>query len=173
MSDTGKLHSEQALPTGASQQFQRVAETMKSAADTAAEGMARTAETISASQHTILSKASEELAETSRKIFEKSRGNAEVLRTLMTLPSAAEGGLQDMQRSVVGLVQGVVRTNLTLMEEMFKVKSPQAYIDLQHRFVREYLDGLLEGVTMLVRATRRTADETLRPLEQRTRSSVE
>ncbi len=49
-----------------------------------------------------------------------------------------------------------MRTNLTLMEEMFKVKSPQAYIELQQRFVRDYLDGLLEGVTLLVRAARRT-----------------
>jgi hypothetical protein len=135
-------------------------------AGAATEAMARTVETISGAQGEILSKANQELADASRKVIDASRSNAEKMRTLMSLPSAAEGGLQEMQRSVIGLVEGVVRTNLTLMEEMLKVKSPQSYIDLQQRFVRDYLDGLLEGMAMLVRAARRTADETLRPLER-------
>lgn len=56
---------------------------------------------------------------------------------LTTLPRAAECGLQNMQKSVVDHVEGVVRTNLTIMAEMFRVNSPQSYIELQQRFVRE------------------------------------
>jgi hypothetical protein len=37
---------------------------------------------------------------------------------------------------------------------------------LQRRFVREYVDALLEGQAALPRAVRRTAEETLRPLEE-------
>jgi hypothetical protein len=39
-------------------------------------------------------------------------------------------------------------------------------VELQHRFVRQYLDALIENSVNLVRAVRRTADETLGPLEQ-------
>jgi hypothetical protein len=144
--------------------FENVGEAAARGTGAATDAMTRT---ISGAQGEILSKANQELADASRKIIDASRSNAEKMRTLMTLPSAAEGGLQEMQRSVVDLVESVVRTNLTLMEEMFKVKSPQAYVDLQQRFVRDYLDGLLDGMAMLVRAARRTADETLRPLERR------
>jgi hypothetical protein len=38
-------------------------------------------------------------------------------------------------------------------------------IELQRRFVREYIDALLEGQATLLRAVRRTAEETLHPLE--------
>ena len=37
---------------------------------------------------------------------------------------------------------------------------------LQQRFVREYTDALVRNGATLVRAVRRTANETLRPLEQ-------
>jgi len=59
-----------------------------------------------------------------------------------------------------------VRTNLRATQELFQLANPSAYIELQQRFVREYLDTLMQGTATLVRATRRTADETLRPLEQ-------
>lgn len=39
-------------------------------------------------------------------------------------------------------------------------------MELQQRFAKEYLDTLMQGVATIVRATRRNADETLRPLEQ-------
>src|SRR3954452_25171090 len=45
-------------------------------------------------------------------------------------------------------------------------QNPSAFVELQQRFVREYLDVLLQGTATVVRATRRTADETLHPLEQ-------
>ena len=47
-----------------------------------------------------------------------------------------------------------------------KTVRPAAFVELQQRFAREYLDALLEGGATLVRAARRTADETLLPLEQ-------
>jgi CBS domain-containing protein len=40
-------------------------------------------------------------------------------------------------------------------------------VELQGAFIREYLETLVEGGATILRATRRTADEALRPLEER------
>jgi hypothetical protein len=42
-------------------------------------------------------------------------------------------------------------------------------VELQQRFAREYTDTLLRNSATLVRAVCRTADETLRPLEEQIR----
>ena len=88
------------------------------------------------------------------------------MRNLMALPSAANGGLHDLQQSMTGLIEGVVRTNLRATQELFRLANPAAFVELQQRFMREYMDALMQGTATLVRATRRTADETLHPLEQ-------
>lgn len=71
-----------------------------------------------------------------------------------------------MQQGVAGLVKGVVETNLRAAQEVFRLTNPMAVIELQQHFVRDYLDTLMQGTATLVRAVRRTADETLRPLEE-------
>ncbi len=83
----------------------------------------------------------------------------------MTLPHAAEGGLHDMRQGMAGLIEAVVQTNLRATQELFRLTNPTAIIDLQQRFVRDYMDTLMQGTATLVRAVRRTADETLPPLE--------
>jgi phasin family protein len=88
------------------------------------------------------------------------------MRRLMTLPNAAEGGLRDIQRSMTGLIEGVVQTNLRVAQELFRLSNPAPIVELQQRFVREYTDTLVQNSATLARAARRTADETLRPLEQ-------
>jgi hypothetical protein len=90
---------------------------------------------------------------------------AEDVRRLMVLPRAADGGLRDMQQALGGLVDGVLRTNLRATQELVRLANPGAVIELQRRFVHEYLDALLEGQATLLRAVRRTAEETLHPLE--------
>jgi hypothetical protein len=88
------------------------------------------------------------------------------LRALMTLPNTAQGGLQELQQSMAGLVQGVMQTNLRAAQELFQLANPAALAEVQQRFMRDYLEALLQGTANLVRASRRTAEETLRPLEQ-------
>jgi hypothetical protein len=157
----------------ASERAEQGIRTMRRTGDIAADAMRRGADAageaakkVEEIQGDVLARARQELGEAGQVIIDNSKHNAEKLRTLLTLPAAAEGGLQDIGHSVVGLVDGVMRTNLSLMEEMLQVKTPRAYVELQQRFIREYLDGLLQGMTLLVRATRRTAEETLRPLER-------
>jgi hypothetical protein len=118
------------------------------------------------SQQQIVQNAAEQFEQLSRKVAEAIQGTSEDVHSLMALPDAARGGLQDLQHGVTGLIEGVVRTNLRATQELIRLANPGAYVELQHRFVRQYLDALIENSVTLVRAVRRTADETLGPLEQ-------
>jgi hypothetical protein len=83
----------------------------------------------------------------------------------MTLPHAAEGGLHDMRQGMAGLIEGVVQTNLRVAQELLRLSNPVAVVELQQRFAQEYVSTVMQGTATLVRAMRRTADETLHPLE--------
>jgi CBS domain-containing protein len=112
------------------------------------------------------------IEEVGREMAEAAEGIAEDIR-LMLLPTSAEGGLHDVQRALGGLVEGVVHTNLRITQELFRRSNPGAIAQLQGRFIREYLDALVEGQTSIFRAVRRAADETLRPLERQQRQLAE
>jgi len=130
------------------------------------ETVRRSAQALAESQRLIAQDAAQSFEEVSRKVAEAARGTSEDVRRLFVLPQAAEGGLRDMQQAVAGLVEGVVQTNLRATEELFRLINPAAIVELQQRFVREYLDVLMQGTATVVRAVRRTADETLRPLDE-------
>ena len=117
-------------------------------------------------QQQIVRNAAERFEQLSREVAQAVQGTSEDVRSLMALPDTARGGLQDLQRGMTGLIEGVVRTNLAVTQELFRLANPGAYVELQYRFVRQYLDTLIENSVNLVRAVRRTADETLGPLEQ-------
>ena len=121
------------------------------------------------SQRRIAQDAAQRFEEVSRKVAEAAKGTTENVRQLMALPNAAEGGLRDLQQGVTGLVEGVVQTNLRAAQELFRLANPAPFVELQQRFVREYTDTMLRNGATLVRAVRRTADETLRPLEEQQR----
>ncbi|MDQ2803573.1 MAG: phasin family protein [Pseudomonadota bacterium] len=146
------------------------AEAVQRAGDATSERM-RTAsatlggQAVADGQRQMVRDAAEKFQQVSRKMAEAVQGTTEDMRTMMVLPNAANGGLQDLQQSMTGLIEGIVRTNLRASQELFRLANPSAFIELQQRFVRDYLDALMEGSATLVRATRRTADETLRPLE--------
>ncbi len=140
------------------------AEAVRRTADAASETLRRNTQAVADSQRQIVQDAAQKFEEVSRKMAEAAQGTTENVRKLMALPNAAEGGLRDMQQSMTGLVEGVVQTNLRVAQEMFRMSNPAAIVELQQRFMREYMDALLQGSATLARAVRRTADETLRPL---------
>jgi hypothetical protein len=139
---------------------------MNRAGDMATDTARRGAQAVVESQRQITQDAAQRFEEVSRKVAEATKGTTENVRQLMALPNAAEGGLRDLQQGVTGLVEGVVQTNLRAAQELFRLANPAPFVELQQRFAREYTDTLLRNSATLVRAMRRTADETLRPLEQ-------
>jgi hypothetical protein len=81
------------------------------------------------------------------------QGSAEKMHTLLSFASMTQGGLLDLQDCLTGLLEGVVRTNLRLAQEIFLVESPRAFAELQQRFLREYFDAFQEGAAALIHAT--------------------
>jgi hypothetical protein len=142
------------------------ADAARRASEAASETARRGAQAVAEAQRQIAQDAAQRFEEVSRKVAEAAKGTTENVRQLMALPNAAEGGLRDLQQGVAGLVEGVVQTNLRAAQELFRLANPAPLVELQQRFAREYTDTLLRNSATLVRAMRRTADETLRPLEQ-------
>ena len=139
------------------------------ASETASDTAGRSAQAVAEAQRQIAQDAAQRFEEVSRKVAEAARGTTENVRQLMAVPNAAQGGLRDLQQGVTGLVEGVVQTNLRVAQELFRLANPAPFVELQQRFAREYTDTLLQNSATLVRAVRRTADETLRPLEEQQR----
>ena len=132
----------------------------------AGEAVRRNAEVLAEGQRELMQTAAQHLQQANHKAAEAAQGTAEAMRSLAVLPKAANGGLQDMQRGVAGLVESIMQTNLRAAQGMFQLADPSALIELQQRLVRDYLDTVVQGTAILVRATHRAADEALRPLEQ-------
>jgi len=141
------------------------ADAARRGADLANDTFRRGTQALVESQRQIVQDAAQRAEEVSRKVAEAAQGTTENVRRLMALPNAAEGGLRDLQQGMAGLVAGVMQTNLRATQELFRLANPAAVIELQQRFAREYIDTVMQGTATLVRAVRRTADETLRPLE--------
>ena len=142
------------------------ADAVRRGAEFANDTARRGAQAVTEAQRQIAQDAAQRFEEVSRKVADAARGTTENVRQLMALPNAAEGGLRDLQQGVAGLVEGVVQTNLRAAQELFRLANPAPLVELQQRFVREYTDTVLRNSAVLVRAVRRTADETLRPLEE-------
>jgi Phasin protein len=117
-------------------------ETMQSTSET----MTRNAE----KQREVLERAAEQFGDTSRGFVQH---NAEKMHTLMAFGGMAQGGAQDLQSCLNGLVEGVIRTNLRLAQEIFLVESPRAFVELQQRFLRDYFDVFQQDAAALIRAT--------------------
>jgi hypothetical protein len=98
----------------------------------------------------ISNRAFERFEDAGRKL---ANGNVEKMHTLLSFTSTAQGNLLDLRESLAGLVEGVVRTNLRLAQEIFLIESPRAFAELQERFLREYIDAFQQGAAALLRAT--------------------
>ena len=140
-------------------------EAIRRVSETANETVRRSTQALAEGQRQIAQDTAQTLEAVSRKMAQAAQGASEEVRHLMTLPHAAEGGLRDMQHGMAGLVEGVVQTNLRMTKELLRFSNPAAVVEMQQRFAQEYMDTLLQGTAAMLRAIRRTADETLRPIE--------
>lgn len=145
----------------------RGAEAMRRGGDAAVEISRRSAQEVSEGGRRFAEEAAHGMEETAERTAETLRRMAQDISRLMMMPRSAGGGLQDMQDAMGQLMNGVMRTNLRMTQEMFRRSYTSAVVELQGAFIREYLETLVEGGATILRATRRTADEALRPLEER------
>ena len=141
-------------------------QTIRHLSDATADTMGRGTQAIVEGQHGLLQQLAEQFEQTARKMSQVMQGTAQDMRFFARLPTTASGGIQDFQEGVGRLVEGTIRTNLRATTELVRLTNPAAVIELQQRFVREWLDTLWQGGVALIRASRQVADQTLGQLEQ-------
>jgi CBS domain-containing protein len=139
----------------AEQGGQAMGETARQGMQAAAQGQSRLAQG-----------AAQEMEKTGRSLAGMVEEAAAGMRSLMGAPGFNPSGFQDAQQAVSKLVQGVMETNMRFADELLRRTGPSAVVDLQRQFLREYFDALAQGGTLLLRAARQAAEESLRPLEQ-------
>jgi hypothetical protein len=90
------------------------------------------------------------------------RSDAAASPTLILLPAVSERpGMQALQQNLAGLIDGVLQTNLYAAQEIFRAATPEAVLELQRRFVRDYMAALINGTMTLVRTIQETAEQAL------------
>jgi hypothetical protein len=151
------------------QHGQVTAEIALQAAQAGAERLRGSTDAVADMQRRIAQETAERLEDVTRAVSETARGTAEDIRILIALPSVAERGLRDLNDSVTGWVEGIVRTNLRATEELFRLTNPVALVEVQNRVVRDYVSLVMESSAAIVRAFRQTVDQTLPSLEQHLR----
>ncbi len=130
------------------------------------EAVHRGGEAVAERQRQVARTAAEQFEEVGRKLAQAAHERTEDMQGLMVLRNAAGTGLNDMQAGLTGLIEGVMRTNLQATQDLLRLANPGGFIDLQRRFMHDYLGALMGGSAILIRAARRAADQTLRPLEE-------
>jgi hypothetical protein len=67
-------------------------------------------------------------------------------------PMISSVDFDGMTKNTAALIEAVVQTNLRATQELLRAKSPEEVLELQQRFVREYLAVLMQGAMTFVGA---------------------
>jgi hypothetical protein len=114
-----------------------------------------------------MSKTAEERRKIFNEGFEQAIGmrrelGVEYMHALMTFASNAHGGIQELQSCLTSLMDGVIRTNLRIAQEIFLVESPRAMVELQQRFLRDYFSAYERGISALIRVANEASEHSRR-----------
>jgi hypothetical protein len=89
---------------------------------------------------------------------EVATSGSEETRTFTKLPIADNKPLEGVEHKMAALIEGVVQTNLRAAQEMLGVTTPSGFAELQQRFIRDYMEALINGTFTLVQAIQQTAE---------------
>jgi len=162
MSEAGRAGSETVQRTSTA-----AAETMRHLGDAAGETARRGAQRLAGAQDELGQDAAQYFEQSVSRTARVAQDLARDWGTLMQLPKLGSGSFPDLSASLGNTVERVIQTNLHTMQELFRSAGPMAMAELQQRFIRDYLDALLQGSTAIIRTVRQSTEQTLEPLEQR------
>ena len=125
-------------------------------------GMAVTGE----SARQISQASADRLGDLAEMFSESVKQSTEDFGTLLRLPGFG-GGVEQMQQAVMGMVTRVVQANVKAAHEVMRAANPGIVLEMQQRFARHCLDGLIEGSAEVLRVSRHLAEDALQPIEER------
>jgi len=97
----------------------------------------------------------EEAQRTTHSLWAASQGMWRMLPGQATLP----GNMAEMPQAFAGLFGDMIRANLRVGQELFRLINPMAMIETQQKLVRSYLDAIAASQSMLLGAARGTAED--------------
>jgi CBS domain-containing protein len=130
------------------------ADAMRHLGEATADSARRNTNVLAEEQRRFVEATTEQLERTARVMAQAVQERAQDVRTMMVLPRISGAGLGDMQQGFERLVQGVIQTNLRSAEQLFRLADTGRYVAAQQQFLREYLNTLFEGTTILIRSVR-------------------
>jgi hypothetical protein len=142
-----------------------VADTIRNASAATGETVRRSTLAVADGTRQIMSDAVQRSEALPRVVGDAVQEATAAARDLAPLPQAANEALTGLQHTMSGVIEGLVASNVRVTQELFRLTSPGMVIAWQQRFFREYLDAMLEGSATMVRAARRTTDQSLQSLE--------
>jgi hypothetical protein len=84
---------------------------------------------------------------------------SEEMRRIMPGFAIPPGGMLDLPQAVAGFMGEMMRANMAISQEFFRLANPVAVIEMQQRLVRGYLDAIVAGQATLMGAARRTSED--------------
>jgi CBS domain-containing protein len=141
------------------------AEITEAGAQFGAETARRSGHTLADGQRQIIEEIAGRFERMAQRLAQAMQESSADLRVLTVPSPAAAENLRELQEGMAGFVSGVVQSHMRATSEFFRLADPAAVFDLQRRFMREYLDNLMQGTGAFLRVSRQHAEDTLRPLE--------
>lgn len=143
------------------------AEATQAGTQLGAETAHRGGRTLADGQRQIMEEIAQRFERMGQRLAQTLQESSADLRMLTVPPPGAAENLRELQEGMAGFVSGVVQSHVRATNEFFRLADPAAVFDLQRRFMREYVDNLMQGTSAFLRVSRQSAEHTLRPLESR------
>src|SRR3954447_7728468 len=127
----------------------------------------RGAETLAEGQQSLIDDLAQHFERLGRHMAGAVQESASDLRSFVVVRQGTSESLRDLQEGFSGLVSGIIQSNVRMTQELLRIVNPDAVFNLQQRFVRDYMNALLQGSSAFIRLARRSADQTLEPIQER------
>ncbi|WP_448189214.1 CBS domain-containing protein [Azospirillum sp. sgz301742] len=153
--------------------MQETARATQRGIDASGQAVRRGIEDVGQSAQTLAEASADQFTRMGEMMADAARDAAESAHMMVTFSNFTNEGLRGMQEATSNLLQRVVQTNVRAMQEMVQHNSFGELASRQQRFIREYLQTMVQGSAELVRAAQELANEAVRPLEQQARAEEE
>jgi CBS domain-containing protein len=140
-------------------------EATRFATQTGTQAIGRGMDALTEGHRRLLSQATDRMQTISQRMVDAVQETTEGFRTFARFPVASADNLRDMQTEWTGAMGGVVQSNMRTVQELFRVSDPTPLMDLQRRFVNDWVGNLLQGTGTFIRFARGAADQTLHPID--------
>jgi CBS domain-containing protein len=158
------------MASAAAQTAQRsgeaVAERMRHVSETAVGATRREAQLFGAMQQQFTQRMAEQLEQMGHEVAQATQLAAENVRRLLVSPNVACENLQDLQKGMTGVFEGLMQTNLEAAQQLMGLADVAGLVRFQNRAMHSYLDAFIQSSTTVTRSIRGMADRSLGAVEQ-------